>query len=97
MDERRHSRGQRNLYEKMLRKVAEKQCPSCGAREITSLMDIQHKFYKQLYNEGKSTSKMSKTAFHLYYETCQRASILMFGVSGMDEDDAPFDHGGITE
>lgn len=89
----RHSRGQRNLYEKLLRAVAVKRCPTCGAREISSLMDLQHQFYKQLYNDGKSTKEMSSSAFHAYYEACQRASILMFGVSGLDEDDGEFDHG----
>ena len=56
-------------------------------------MDLQHLFYKQLYNEGKSTKKMSPSEFYVYYQTCQRASILMFGVSGMDEDLKEFDHG----
>jgi len=87
------TRGAQNLYWKLLRAVAEKRCPSCGGRERQALMDLQHEFYKQLYNEGKSTKEMSKAAFHVYYETCQRASILMFGVSGLDEDDGEFDHG----
>lgn len=87
------NRGAQNLYWKLLRAVAKKKCPSCGPHEVKALMGLQHDFYKMMYNEGKTTVGMSPSAFHKYYEECQRASILMFGVSGMDEDDGEFDHG----
>lgn len=94
MSNERHSRGQRNLYEKMLRMVAVAQCPTCGAREIDNIMEVQHRFYKAMYNEGKSTKTLSKEEFSRFFEECQRSSILMFGISGMEEDSRPFDHGG---
>jgi hypothetical protein len=87
------TRGQQNLYYKLLRAIAEKKCPKCGARGVQGIMDTVHDFYKHMYNDGKTTTKLSKAQFSEYYTACQKASIEMFGVSGMDEDDGEFDHG----
>ena len=91
------TRGAQNLYWKLLRAVAVKRCPSCSPQSINELMDLLHTFFKQLHNAGNTTTKMSPSEFHVYYETCQRDSILMFGVSGMDEDAKPFDHGFVED
>lgn len=93
MGNERHSRGQRNLYEKMLRMVARAKRPNGGAGEIDAMMEVQHDFYKWRHNGGKSTKNLSKEAFHKFYEACQKDSIEMFGISGMEEDSRPFDHG----
>ena len=79
------------MYRKLLRAIAVARCPTCGREEINALMDMGHMFFKQMYNRGESTTKLSIHEFHLYYSECQRASILMFGVSGMDEDSKSFD------
>lgn len=64
---------------------------------IKSLMEATHAFFKAFYAAGKSTTEMSKEEMHLYYSKCQRHSVLMLGVSGMDEDSKPFDHGFVNE
>ena len=61
-------------------------------KSVDELIDETHKAFRTLYAAGKSTSQMSVSEMHVYYETCQRHSILMLGVSGMDEDSLPFDH-----
>ena len=60
---------------------------------LDKLLNEIHKDFKTLYADGKSTTKMSVSEMHLFYTECQRHSILMLGVSGMDEDSKEFDHG----
>lgn len=87
------SNGQHKLYWKLIRRMAEFGVSHGSEETIDDLMDATHKFFKAFYAGGKSTTKMSTQEMHLFYETCQRHSILMLGVSGMDEDLKEFDHG----
>ena len=87
------TRGAQNLYFKLCRAIADAMCKSCDDHAKEEMVGFMHSRFKELYNGGKSTKGLGKTEFHSYYLQCQRASILMFGVSGMDEDDGEFDHG----
>lgn len=87
------SDGQNRLYWKLLRRMAEHGISNGSGETVKHLMEAAHEFFKVFYGAGKSTKEMSKEEMHLYYSTCQRHSILMLGVSGMDEDSKPFDHG----
>lgn len=70
------------------------QAISRGAGKTTNeLMEAAHEAFKEIYGQGKSTSEMSVSEMYLYYQECQRHSILMLGESGMDEDKKQFDHG----
>ena len=64
-----------------------------SGKTIKELMEDAHEAFKEIHGAGKSTTEMSVSKMHLFYTSCQRHSILMLGVSGMDEDSKEFDHG----
>ena len=64
-----------------------------AGKTIKELMKDAHEAFKEIHGAGKSTTEMSVSEMHLFYTECQRHSILMLGVSGMDEDSKEFDHG----
>jgi len=64
-----------------------------SGKSLKELMEDAHEAFKEIYGAGKSTMEMSVSEMHLFYSECQRHSILMLGVSGMDEDSKEFDHG----
>ena len=64
-----------------------------SGKTIKELMKDAHEAFKEIHGAGKSTTEMSVSEMHLFYTECQRHSILMLGVSEMDEDSKEFDHG----
>ena len=87
------TRGAQNLYFKLLRKSAEYKFPNASVETHTSMAELLHDMFKHMHNGGKSTRILNPTDFSTYFQACQRDCILMFGVSGMDEDAEEFDHG----
>lgn len=100
--------GQNGLYWKLMRTIAKKLRAGGDKTSEKVLVAKLHQTFQLAFNfkvpfpefptlrEEKGTSHMSVTEFHNYFTECQAAAIRRYGVSGMDEDDAPFDHGGIT-
>ena len=94
--------GQNGLYWKLLRSVAKHMRSLGDKRSEKVLMASLHTMFQTCFNytvpfpefpelrEARGTSEMSVTEFKTYYDNCQRAAILMWGVSGMDEDKLPF-------
>ena len=87
------SNGQNRLYRKLLRRMAQHAISRGAGKTIKELMEDAHEAFKEIHGAGKSTTEMSVSEMHLFYTECQRHSILMLGVSGMDEDSKEFDHG----
>lgn len=87
------NRGAQNLYFKLCRAIANAMCDGCDSDAKGKVVSFIHDRFKKRNNGGKSTKPLGKTEFHNYYLQCQKDSIEMFGVSGMDEDDGEFDHG----
>jgi hypothetical protein len=87
------TRGAQNLYWKLLRKSAEHKFPKASVETHTAMADLLHNMFKHMHNNGLSTRTLNATNFSIYFQACQRDCILMFGVTGMDEDDKEFDHG----
>lgn len=86
--------GQNGLYWKLVRSMAEFGVANGSEKSVDELIKETHKAFRTLYAAGKSTSKMSVSEMHIYYSECQQHSVEMLGgVSGMDEDSLPFDHG----
>jgi len=85
-----HSRGHRNLYEKMLRRAVESRYPNSSTSEVTKLMDLLHWSYKLMFNGGMSTKALSKPDFNEFFMKAQVFTVENFGVSGFDEDKFPF-------
>ena len=81
------------MYRKLIRRMAQHGISHGSGESLKSLMEATHTFFKAYYGAGKSTTEMSVSEMHLFYTECQRHSILMLGVSGMDEDSKEFDHG----
>jgi hypothetical protein len=73
--------GQNGLYWKLCRRVAR----FCGrkAQEV-------HGLFKFTFNGNKSTKMLPVGEFHSYFEECQAASLMMWGISAFDEDKEPF-------
>ena len=98
--------GQNGLYQKLLRSIALKKREAGETKAVSKLKDELHVMFQcAFWHETpypdfpdlripKGTSNMTVQEFHLYYTQCQEASIRLWGVSGMDEDEKEFDHGG---
>lgn len=94
--------GQNGLYWKLLRDVARHLRAGGETRSEKSLVEQYHNQFQLLFNytipfpefpelrEARGTSELSVTEFKVYYDHVQRACILKWGVTGMDEDNLPF-------
>lgn len=98
--------GQNGLYWKMLRMIAHKIKEGGEKKSISKIIDHLHDVFQLSFNyrepfpdfpqfrEPKGTHDLTVPEFHAYYSKCQEASIRQWGISGMEEDSRPFDHGG---
>lgn len=101
--------GQNGLYWKLLRSIARKKRADGERRSEKILVAELHTLFQMAFNYKvpfpdfpdlrvpAGTSDMDVVPFHNYYSKCQEASIRLFGISGMEEDSRPFDHGGKRE
>lgn len=87
------SDGQHRLYRKLIRRMAEFGVANGSELPLDKLLNEIHKDFKTLYADGKSTTKMSVQEMHVYYEACERHSILILGLLWRKEDLKEFDHG----
>lgn len=73
--------GQNGLYWKLCRMVAR-----FNGREAQEV----HGLFKFTFNGNRSTKRLAVGEFHSYFEECQAASLMMWGISAFDEDKRAF-------
>ena len=88
------TRGQQKLHWKLFRRVAQCKFPKASVATHTAMARLLYDTFEHLHNGGKPCKELSDKAFSEYYMACQKSCIEMFGISGMDEDEGEFDHGG---
>ena len=97
--------GQNGLYWQLLRNIALHQRALGEKKSVQKLMDDVHLLFQMSFNfkvpypempdlrEPQGTSCLSVTEFLLYFQECEKAAALIWGVTAFKEDKKEFDHG----